>query len=100
MKAAEEAKVVVANLEAAVKQAQSFRSRNCHPEPKASDTGPGKPTEAALQGAKTDAANKDARQKVTTTTPATTTGGGGGKTTTSAGGAEDKIKAGEEARWR
>ena len=98
MKAAEEAKVVVANLEAAVKQAQTSEAATADPVAKAQIQAQVSQLQAALQGAKADAANKDAAAKSATTTPATTTGGGGGKTTTSAGGAEDKVKAAEEAK--
>ena len=98
VKAAEEAKVVVANLEAAVKQAQTIEAATADPGAKAQIQAQVSQLQAALQGAKADAANKDAAAKSATTTPATTTGGGGGKTTTSAGGAEDKVKAAEEAK--
>ena len=86
VKAAEDAKALVTNLEAALKQAQDLEANTNDQNVKAALQGQIAQLQGSLTTAKLDATKKDAAAKSTPTTPATTTTGGGGTTTTPAGG--------------
>ena len=88
VKAAEEAKATVTNLEAQLNALKAAEA-NAPPQAKGAFQNAILGVQGALDGAKKNAADKEAAAKsTTTTTPGTTTGGG----------AEDKVKAAEEAK--
>ena len=88
VKAAEDAKAIVTNLEATLKQVQNIEANTNDQNVKNALQGQIAQLQGSLTTAKLDAANKDAAAKSTTTTPGTTT----------TGGTEDKVKAAEAAK--
>ena len=94
VKAAEEAKATVTNLEAQLNALKAAEA-NAPPQAKGAFQSAILGVQGALDAAKKNAADKEAAAKSTTTTPGTTTGGAGGTTTTpgtTTGGGESKLQ--------